>query len=156
VKLRRDLSALAWGKAQIRRAGKGVVILAFGSMLAPALEAAELLNASVVNMRFIKPLDVALLRQMANTHDAIVTIEEGSRSGGAGAAVAEALSDMGLVKPIRMMGLPDRFIDQGEVPALLAACGLDAQGIRAQVQTWFAPYLEGMQAPLTSEALLKV
>jgi len=156
VKLRRDLSALAWGKAQIRRAGKGVVILAFGSMLAPALEAAESLNASVVNMRFIKPLDVALLRQMANTHDAIVTIEEGSRSGGAGAAVAEALSDMGLVKPIRIMGLPDRFIDQGEVPALLAACGLDAQGIRVQVQAWFAPYLEGMEDPLTSEALLKV
>ena len=156
VTLRRDLSALAWGKAQIRRAGKGVVILAFGSMLAPALEAAESLNASVVNMRFIKPLDVALLRQMANTHDAIVTIEEGSRSGGAGAAVAEALSDMGLVKPIRMMGLPDRFIDQGEVPALLAACGLDAQGIRAQIQTWFAPYLEVMEAPITSESLLRV
>ena len=156
VSVRRDLSALAWGKAQIKRAGKGVVLLAFGSMLAPALEAAESLNASVVNMRFIKPLDVALLRQMANTHDAIVTIEEGSRSGGAGAAVAEALSEMGLVKPLRMMGLPDRFIDHGEVPALLAACGLDAKGIRAQVQTWFAPYLESTEVPLDNEALLRV
>ena len=70
--------------------------------------------------------------------------------------MAEALSDMGLVKPLRMMGLPDRFIDHGEVPALLAACGLDAKGIRAQVQTWFAPYLESTEVPLDNEALLRV
>ena len=156
VAVRRDLSALAWGKAQIRRAGRGVVLLAFGSMLAPALEAAASLNASVVNMRFVKPLDLTLLRQMANTHEAIVTIEEGSRSGGAGAAVVEALSDMGLVKPIRIMGLPDRFIDQGEVPALLASCGLDAKGIQAQVRQWFSHYLEGVEAEEDTKALFRV
>jgi 1-deoxy-D-xylulose-5-phosphate synthase len=155
VPVRRDLSALAWGKAQIRRAGKGVVLLAFGSMLAPALEAAALLNASVVNMRFIKPLDLTLLRQMANTHEAIVTLEEGARRGGAGAAVAEALSDMGLVKPIRIMGLPDRFIDQGEVCALLACCGLDAKGIEEQVRQWFSHHLEGMETEVQTKALIR-
>ncbi|NDA94338.1 MAG: hypothetical protein EBX90_13860, partial [Betaproteobacteria bacterium] len=106
--------------------------------------------------RFVKPLDLTLLRQMANTHEAIVTIEEGSRSGGAGAAVAEALSDMGLVKPIRIMGLPDRFIDQGEVPALLASCGLDAKGIEAQVRQWFSHYLEGVEAEEDTKALFRV
>ncbi|NDG34354.1 MAG: 1-deoxy-D-xylulose-5-phosphate synthase [Betaproteobacteria bacterium] len=155
VAVRRDLSALPWGKAQIRRAGKGVVLLAFGSMLAPALVAAEALNASVVNMRFIKPLDSVLLRQMANTHEAMVTIEEGSRSAGAGAAVAEALSEMGLVKPIRMMGLPDRFIDQGDVSALLASCGLDAKGIQEQVKQWFAPYLKTIEVETEPSPALK-
>lgn len=142
VAVRRDLSAIPWAKGQIRRAGKGVVILAFGSMLAPALKAAEALDLSVVNMRFIKPLDLALLRQMANSHHALLTIEEGSRMGGAGAAVAEALSDMGLAKPIRMLGLPDQFIDQGDASALLASCGLDARGIEAKVREWFGDYLE--------------
>lgn len=141
VAVRRDLCAIPWGKAQIKRAGRGVVLLAFGSMLAPALKAGEALDASVVNMRFIKPLDIALLRQMALSHEAIVTVEEGSRSGGAGAAVVEALSDMGLVKPVRMLGLPDQFLDQGDVPKLLASCGLDAEGIRTKVQAWFGQFL---------------
>ncbi len=134
----KNLDTIKLGTGEIRRKGKGIAILAFGSMLAPALAAAEQLDASVANMRFIKPLDVALVRELAQTHDALVTIEEGSIMGGAGAAVAEALAAAGIVKPLLLLGLPDKFIDHGDVAHLLADCGLDAAGIVASVRERFA------------------
>ena len=128
-----ELSTIEMGKGEIRRQGKGVAILAFGTMLAPSLQAAETLDATVANMRFIKPLDTALVAELAASHDLLVTIEEGSIMGGAGSAVAEALSAAGIVKPILQLGLPDKFIDHGDATQLLAQCGLDAAGITASV-----------------------
>jgi 1-deoxy-D-xylulose-5-phosphate synthase len=133
----KTLSTIPLGTGEVRRNGKGIAILAFGTMVAPALAAGEELDATVANMRFIKPLDVALVRQLAQTHDAIVTIEEGSVMGGAGAAVAEALAAEGIVKPLLNLGLPDKFIDHGDAGLLLAACGLDAKGIVASVRQRF-------------------
>jgi 1-deoxy-D-xylulose-5-phosphate synthase len=132
-----SLDALPFGKGEIRRTGKDIAILAFGTMLAPSLGAAEDLNATVANMRFIKPLDVELIKQLAATHDALVTVEEGSIMGGAGAAVAEALAAEGIVKPLLHLGLPDKFIDHGDVNQLLALCGLNAQGIAASIRQRF-------------------
>jgi len=128
-----ELSSIEMGKGEIRRQGKGVAILAFGTMLAPSLQAAETLNATVANMRFIKPLDTALVAELAASHDLLVTIEEGSIMGGAGSAVAEALSAAGIVKPLLQLGLPDKFIDHGDATQLLAQCRLDAAGITASV-----------------------
>jgi 1-deoxy-D-xylulose-5-phosphate synthase len=128
-----ELTSIEMGKGEIRRQGKGVAILAFGTMLAPSLQAAETLNATVANMRFIKPLDTALVAELAASHDLLVTIEEGSIMGGAGSAVAEALSTAGIVKPLLQLGLPDKFIDHGDATQLLAQCGLDAAGITASV-----------------------
>lgn len=128
-----ELSSLEIGKGEIRRQGKNVAILAFGTMLVPALKAGDTLNATVVNMRFIKPLDTALVAELAASHDLIVTVEEGSVMGGAGSAVAEALAAAGIVKPLLQLGLPDKFIDHGDAPQLLAQCGLDAAGITASV-----------------------
>ncbi len=128
-----ELNSIEMGKGEIRRQGKGVAILAFGTMLAPSLQAAETLNATVANMRFIKPLDTALVAELAASHDLLVTIEEGSIMGGAGSAVAEALSAAGIVKPLLQLGLPDKFIDHGDATQLLAQCGLDAAGIAASV-----------------------
>ena len=132
-----ELDVLPIGVGERRRAGRSVAILAFGTMLAPALAAGEVLDATVVNMRFIKPLDVALVRELATSHDALVTVEEGCIMGGAGAAVAEALAAEGIVKPLLMLGLPDRFIDHGDVAVLLASCGLDGAGIAASVRERF-------------------
>ncbi|SFC46585.1 1-deoxy-D-xylulose-5-phosphate synthase [Collimonas sp. OK412] len=132
-----ELSTLPLGKGEIRRQGQSVAILAFGSMLAPSLAAGEMLDATVVNMRFIKPLDVDLVLELARTHDALVTVEEGSIMGGAGAAVAEALAAAGCVKPLLNLGLPDRFIDHGDVSQLLAQCGLNAEGIAASIRQRF-------------------
>lgn len=132
-----SLDVLPLGTGEIKRTGKGVAILAFGTMLAPSLAAGENLNASVVNMRFIKPLDIELVKQMAASHEAVVTVEEGSIMGGAGAAVAEALAAAGIVKPLLHLGLPDRFIDHGDAQQLLALCGLDAAGIVASIRQRF-------------------
>ncbi len=128
-----SLATLPMGKGELRREGKGIAILAFGTMVAPSLAAADKLNASVANMRFVKPLDVELLKQLAASHDALVTVEEGCIMGGAGAAVAEAMAAAGIVKPLLQLGLPDRFIDHGDVAQLLAACGLDGAGIAASI-----------------------
>src|SRR5450830_1294 len=125
------LTSIEIGKGELRRQGTKVAILAFGSMVAPAVKAGEELDATVANMRFVKPLDVELLRQLAASHDYLVTVEEGSIMGGAGAAVAEALAAEGIVKPLLMLGLPDRFIDHGDPATLLAGVGLDAKGIAA-------------------------
>ena len=122
------------GKAQIRREGQGVALLAFGTMLNAALEAAETLNATVVNMRSVKPLDTNLILDMAKAHELLVTIEENTVLGGAGAGVSQALSEAGYETPTMALGLPDQHVDQGDPGAVLANCGLDAAGICAAVQ----------------------
>jgi 1-deoxy-D-xylulose-5-phosphate synthase len=137
VKVESSLEPIALGTGKICRSGKRIAILAFGSMVAPSLAAGAEIDATVANMRFIKPLDVALLAQLAQTHDALVTVEEGSIMGGAGAAVAEALAAQGIVKPLLNLGLPDKFIDHGDAGQLLAGCGLDANGIVASVRQRF-------------------
>lgn len=121
------------GKAQIRREGQGVALLAFGTMLSAALEAAETLNATVVNMRSVKPLDTNLILDMAKAHELLVTIEENTVLGGAGAGVSQALSEAGYETPTMALGLPDQHVDQGDPEAVLAHYGLDAAGICAAV-----------------------
>ncbi|QJQ02819.1 1-deoxy-D-xylulose-5-phosphate synthase [Herbaspirillum rubrisubalbicans] len=133
----KTLDTLPLGRGEIRRQGKEVAILAFGSLLAAALGAGDKLDATVANMRFIKPLDVELVRQLAASHDALVTVEEGCIMGGAGAAVSEALAAAGINKPILHLGLPDRFIDHGDAAQLLAQCGLDADGIAQSIAQRF-------------------
>ncbi len=123
------LEALPFGKGELRREGRRIAILAFGTLLYAALKAAEELDATVVNMRWAKPLDVDLLMQVAAMHDAIVTVEEGTVMGGAGSAVSEALQAAGIPKPLLQLGLPDRFIEHGDPAKLLAGVGLDAPGI---------------------------
>jgi 1-deoxy-D-xylulose-5-phosphate synthase len=128
------LEPLEIGRGVLRRRGRDVALVAFGSLVAPALEAAEALDASVADMRFVKPLDRALLHELAETHGLLVTLEENAVAGGAGAGVAEALADMGLDVPLLHLGLPDAFIEHGDPKTLLAACGLDAAGIAAAVK----------------------
>ena len=133
----RDLDALPFGKGEVRRQGEKLAILAFGSLLAPALQAAEKLNATVVNMRWVKPLDVALLAQIAQSHERLVTVEEGCIMGGAGSAVGEALQQLNLQRSMLHLGLPDTFIEHGDPAKLLALQGLDAAGIEASIrQRW--------------------
>ncbi len=132
--VQKDLSTLAIGKGEIRRQGKKIGILAFGSMLTPALEVGERLNASVANMRFVKPLDMDLVRDLAKSHDVIITIEENSIMGGAGAAVMEAMQALDLETPILCLGLPDNFIEHGVHETMLANCGLDVEGIITAIE----------------------
>jgi 1-deoxy-D-xylulose-5-phosphate synthase len=129
-----ELTSIEIGKGEIKRSGQKIAILAFGSMVAPSVAAGETLNATVANMRFVKPLDVELVKQLAADHDYFVTVEEGCIMGGAGAAVAEALAAAGLAKPMLMLGLPDKFIDHGDPVKLLASVGLDAAGITASIK----------------------
>ncbi len=117
--------------------GKRIAILPFGTMVAPALDAAEQLNATVANMRFVKPLDVDLIRQLAGTHDAIITVEEGCVMGGAGSACMEVLLASEIVRPALQLGLADRFIDHGDPAKLLAECGLDGAGIANAIREQF-------------------
>ncbi|TXT37880.1 MAG: 1-deoxy-D-xylulose-5-phosphate synthase [Comamonadaceae bacterium] len=131
------LDALPFGKGEIRRTGKHVAILVFGTLLQAALQVAEKLDVTVVNMRWAKPLDEDLLRQVAASHEALVTLEEGCVMGGAGSAVLEALAHAGLAKPVLQLGLPDVFIEHGDPAKLLAMQGLDASGIEASVKARF-------------------
>ncbi|HYL25150.1 MAG TPA: 1-deoxy-D-xylulose-5-phosphate synthase [Burkholderiales bacterium] len=130
----KEMKAIPLGKGEVRRSGKRVAILAFGALLKPALEAAEELDATVVNMRFVKPLDVELLKQICENHHLIATVEEHQVVGGAGSAVCEALTEMKIEKRVLLLGLPDRFIDHGDPAKLLASVGLDAPGIRNSVR----------------------
>ncbi len=139
--LPQELDGLPYGQGEIRRQGHKVAILAFGTLLYPALQAAEALDATVANMRWAKPLDVDLLLQLARSHDAIVTVEEGALPGGAGSAVLEALQMAGLLKPVLTLGLPDRFIEHGDHATLLAGLGLDAAGMAASIRQRFAALL---------------
>lgn len=129
-----DLNAIEIGKGEIRRQGIKIAILAFGSTLSPALEAAEKLNATVANMRFVKPMDTELIKSLAAEHTLIVTIEENAIMGGAGAAVMETLQAFNIDKPTLCLGLPDSFIEHGIHETMLAECGLDVDGIVAAIE----------------------
>ncbi|WP_430390026.1 1-deoxy-D-xylulose-5-phosphate synthase [Dyella sp. 20L07] len=134
-----EMTALPIGKGEVCRhsgkpAGQRIAVLAFGAMVSPSLVAGDALDATVVNMRFIKPLDETLLRQLAQSHDIVVTVEEGCLKGGAGSACLEYLSDAGISLPVLRLGLPDEFVEHGDPAALLNHYGLDAEGIRASIQ----------------------
>ena len=144
VAVQSTMTEIPFGKGEIRREierpvrpkGQGsprVAILAFGTLLYPALAAAAKLDATVANMRFVKPLDAALVAELARSHDAIVTVEEGCVMGGAGSAVQEALAEAGIEIPVLTLGLPDEFVEHGDPAKLLAMCGLDAAGIEQSI-----------------------
>jgi 1-deoxy-D-xylulose-5-phosphate synthase len=133
-----DLAALPFGKGEVVRQGAKVAILSFGTMLYPALEAAQKLGATVVNMRWAKPVDTELLAQVAGSHEQLVTVEEGCLMGGAGSAVLEALQALHINKPVLTLGLPDVFIEHGDPAKLLALQGLDAAGIEASIRQRFS------------------
>jgi 1-deoxy-D-xylulose-5-phosphate synthase len=128
-----ELTTLPVGKAEIRRTGRDIAILVFGTLLDTALTVGEELNATVVNMRFVKPLDRDLLLELARTHELLVTVEENAVQGGAGSAVNECLTAASLPPAQLNLGLPDRFIEQGERAELLAECGLDVDGLRRAI-----------------------
>ncbi len=129
-----ELHPLPVGKGELRRQGRRVALLAFGALLAPALAAANELDATVANMRFVKPLDLELVRRLAETHELLVTLEEHAVMGGAGSAVCEALAGLGLERRVLLLGLPDRFVDHGDHAKLLASVGLDRDGILKSVR----------------------
>lgn len=133
-----QLDSLPICKAQTCRTGQKTAILAFGTLLHAALDAAEQTDATVVNMRFVKPLDTAILDEIAANHELIITIEENAVMGGAGSAVNEYYQQQGLKTNLRMMGLPDHFIDHGDHGQMLSACGLDASGIIDSINRYFA------------------
>jgi len=134
-----EMAALPVGRAQLRREGKsGLAILAFGALVAPAQQIAEALDATLVNMRFVKPLDEDLVVALGRRHRAIVTVEENVTHGGAGSAVAELLASDGLLLPQLVLGIPDRFIEHGSREGCLAAAGLDAAALRASIEGWWA------------------
>ncbi|MDO9315892.1 MAG: 1-deoxy-D-xylulose-5-phosphate synthase [Burkholderiaceae bacterium] len=141
VEVQQAMTAIPFGKGEVRRTaspstgshGKRIAILAFGTLLYAALDAAERLDATVANMRFAKPLDGELVAELARSHDALVTIEDGCRMGGAGSAVLEALQEAGIVIPVLLLGLPDQFIEHGDPAVLMSKCGLDAAGIEQAV-----------------------
>jgi 1-deoxy-D-xylulose-5-phosphate synthase len=141
VAVQAGLEALPLGKGEVRRQGKGVAIFAFGTLLYPALQVAQALDCTVVNMRWAKPLDVDLLLQIAAEHDGLVTLEDGAVMGGAGSAVLEALAAGGLAKPVLQLGLPDVFIEHGDPAVLMALQGLDAPGIEAAILKRFGALL---------------
>lgn len=142
----RQMTALPLGKAQVCRIGRRIAILTFGSMLTPSLEAGIRLNATVVNMRFVKPLDVELLQQLAQTHEAVVTVEEGCIAGGAGSACLECLSAAGIAVKSLLLGFPDNFVEHGEPAELLAAYGLDANGIESAIVSFVTPSVSDLAA----------
>jgi 1-deoxy-D-xylulose-5-phosphate synthase len=123
------LDTLPLGKAEIRRQGRQVALLAFGPLLGAALAAGEALDATVVNMRYVKPIDAAMILELAGNHSLLVSIEENAVIGGAGSEVERVLAEQGIKRPVLRLGLPDRFIDHGEQGQLLAELGLDKDGI---------------------------
>jgi 1-deoxy-D-xylulose-5-phosphate synthase len=141
VAVQSGLEGLPFGKGEVRRQGQRIAILAFGTLLYPALKAADSLNLTVVNMRWAKPLDIALLAQVAASHEALVTLEEGALMGGAGDAVLEALQTLGLIKPVLALGVGDQLTEHGDPVKLLAELGLDAPGIEASITQRFSELL---------------
>ncbi len=150
VAIEAQMQALPIGRGEVRREGKRhpqrIAILAFGSMLHPALVAAEELDATVANMRFVKPLDRELILKLAEEHDALVTVEENVVAGGAGSGVAELLAAEGVTVPMLHLGLPDRFIDHGDPAFLLSQAGLDAKGLAASISAHFGPHFGQLKA----------
>ncbi len=159
VAIEREMRALPIGKGEMRRESKRrsqrIALLAFGSMLHPALVAAEQIDATVANMRFVKPIDIDLIEWLAKTHDGLVTVEENVIAGGAGSAVAEALAERGIAVPILHLGLPDEFIEHGDPALLLSQCGLDAKGIAASIVGRFGPQPVPGPASLTLAEVAK-
>ena len=147
VEVRKDLTELPFGKAELRRKGRRLAVLAFGSMVHPSLVAGEALDATVVNMRWVKPLDVAMIAELARTHDAFVTVEEHAIAGGAGSACLEAIAALGIAKPLLQLGLGDRFIDHGDPGLLLKLEGLDAAGIERSIRERFGELLASEGSP---------
>ena len=141
VAVTRELTMLPIGKANLRRRGHGIALLAFGAMVAPAAKAADALDATLIDMRFVKPLDETLLRELANSHAAFVTLEDNAIMGGAGSAVAEFLHAEGVAAPLLQLGLTDTFLEHASREELLAHEGLDAAGIEASVRRRFADLL---------------
>jgi 1-deoxy-D-xylulose-5-phosphate synthase len=137
VAVQPGLATWPWGKGEVRREGRRIAILAFGTLLYPALAAAEKLDATVANMRFAKPLDVELILDLARRHEGLVTLEEGVVAGGAGAAVMEVLAQAGVTRPVLNLGLPDEFVEHGDSAKLMALLGLDAAGIERAVSERF-------------------
>lgn len=147
VKTGDDMNLIPIGKAKLERKGNGIALLAFGSMLEAAMNAGEELNATVVNMRFVKPLDEALIKTIASSHDLLVTIEENVVMGGAGSAVNELLANYGLNTHILNLGLPDEHIDHGIPATMLSDCGLDKTGIINSIKNIIPKLLaEGTQS----------
>ena len=136
-----DLATLPIGKAELRREGQGIALLAFGALLAPAAKVAETLDATLVNMRFVKPLDEALVLELARSHAAFVTLEDNAIAGGAGAGVGELLAARGVVLPILHLGLADSYLEHASREDLLAESGLDAAGIEASVRARFGEFI---------------
>jgi 1-deoxy-D-xylulose-5-phosphate synthase len=147
------LQSLPFARAEVRRQGAGLAILAFGTLLYPALAAAEKLGVTVVNMRWAKPLDTALLLEVAAAHQALVTVEDACQMGGAGSAVSEALLQAGIHMPLLQLGLKDEFTEHGDVAALMALQGLDAAGIEATVMARFAAYLPELAAKVVLKSV---
>jgi 1-deoxy-D-xylulose-5-phosphate synthase len=134
-----EMAALPVGRGQIRREGRsGLVMFAFGVLVEPAQKIAERLDATLVNMRFVKPIDEGLVIALAARHRAIITIEENSTLGGAGSAVVELLASEGLQSPLLQIGIPDRFIEHGSRDSCLAAAGLDLAGLTSSIERWWA------------------
>jgi 1-deoxy-D-xylulose-5-phosphate synthase len=133
AKIETELKTLPIGKGEVRRRGSGIAILAFGAPLAAALQVGAELGATVVNMRFVKPLDEALVLELARTHTALVTVEDNAVAGGAGSGVAELLASKNLQAPLLQLGLPDRFLEHASREQLLEEAGIDAAGIRAAI-----------------------
>ena len=138
IAVQADLNALDIGKAEIRHQGSRIAILAWGSMVTPALSVGKQLNATVVNMRFVKPIDEQLLLELAKNYEVLVTIEENVIAGGAGSAVNNFLQAQRILMPVLNIGLPDSFVEQGTREELLAICGLDASSILTQVEAFCA------------------
>jgi 1-deoxy-D-xylulose-5-phosphate synthase len=145
TEVKKEMQMLPVGRGEIRRTGKKIVllskkiaILAFGSMVKRSLDAAEELDATVANMRFVKPIDEALIAELAASHDLLVTVEENVVMGGAGSAVLEVLQQQGSRVPVLQIGLPDRFIDQGDPGIQLADAGLTAEGILKTIRARLA------------------
>jgi 1-deoxy-D-xylulose-5-phosphate synthase len=137
---RPEMEALPIGVAETRREGRsGLAILAFGTMVQAVAATAERLDATLVNMRFVKPIDAALVMRMADRHEYLVTIEENVVAGGAGDAVLEVLTANGYVRPVLQLGLPDRFIEHGSRADNLAAAGLDPASLGAAIERWWQP-----------------
>jgi len=134
VTIEKTMVSLPLGKGRLLRGGSGIAILAFGTVLKPALEVAEQLNASVVDMRFVKPLDEELICRMANTHQLLVTVEENEISGGAGSGVTEFLNRESLFIPVLQLGLPDYFVEHALPQEMLSECGLDKVGILNSIE----------------------
>ncbi|MDT4329275.1 1-deoxy-D-xylulose-5-phosphate synthase [Methylomonas sp. MED-D] len=132
------LTDLEIGQGEIRHQGGRIAILAWGAMVAPAVEAGKQLGATVANMRFVKPLDESLILELAKTHDVFVTVEENVIAGGAGSAVLEFLQAQRILMPVLTLGLPDRFVEQGSREQLLGLCGLDAKGLLASIEAFCA------------------